>query len=811
MHLPEVEIHPTQVRCFGARASLELESPLAGVLRLRHSPCAQQATFSHPNLPEKTSFAVLTHEHLPLTVREEGAVLHVSAAGVRLELSRSSGRWRFFDADGGDPGHPLVQCVDVSGEATADYPVTRYETRLTLSAPPGEAYLGLGEKVGTLNKRGQRVTFWNTDVMPHHPDTDPLYVSIPMFVGLKDGIAWGLFLDESAKLELDLARDTPEQLSFRSRGPELDVYLFVGPTLKDVLGRYTALTGRAQVPPLWALGAQQSRWGYESETDIRAVIAGYRSRALPLDAVYLDIDHQDGYRSLTFSPARFPNPRALAKDAAAEGVKLIAIVDPALEATEGNPLYTKTRDADLLVRSDRGPVLVGEVWSKPAVFPDFTRAETRRVWGEAHKPFLEAGIAGIWNDMNEPAAFSIASAASNLIPRPSPGSDVGRLDGPTLPMDARHGERRHLDVHNVYGATMSQATFEGLSRLAPTRRPFVLTRSAFAGIQRYAWLWTGDNSSLWSHLELSIPMLLGLGLSGVPFTGADIPGFLGHPNGELLVRWMELGCFYPLMRNHAARGTPFQEPWRFGEPYLSLARELLERRYRLLPTLYSLAEEASRTGAPPLRPLVWSAPADAEALAAWDQLMLGDGLLVAPLTRAEQTRRLLYLPMGAWLPISIDKGGLRARGGVLQGGTHVIAEAPLGETPMYLRAGSTLALTEPALHTTTANWSSLTWHVHAGPRIFGTLYEDAGEGQGPLRRTELHGGYDGDLLWLEPAVTGSAAGALPWARSEVTVVIHGTEASTITAARGTRAARFQAGALVLTLEPGFGRVELDLS
>lgn len=751
MRLVDSAIEPTRLHLWGARAALEVRSPLPGVLRLRHAPSSAHAGFTHPQLAPKQSWAVVTDEARPLEVRREGDTFHVTAEGVALELSLANGTWSFRDAE----GRLLARCESVSGEFSPQMPLNHSRARLSLHAPEDEAYLGFGEKVGPLDKRGMRLTFWNTDVMPHHPDTDPLYISIPFSLGLRGGIAWGFFLDETWRSEVDVAYGDPESVSWETWGSELDVYLIAGPHPADVVRRYVTLTGRPPLPPLWSLGAQQSRWGYENADDIRGVIQAYRSRGLPLDTVYLDIDYLESFKVWTWDRSRFPDPEGLMREAAEAGVRLVPIINPNVKAEPGYAPYEEAKARDFLVRADSGDVLVGEVWARPAVFPDFTREEVQHWWGDWHQEFLEQGIAGIWNDMNEPACFSLIEASGSVHAAGGRMEEAKRTEGKTLPYAARHGTRRHLEVHNVYGMAMVKAGFEGFRRLVPDRRPFLLSRAGYAGMQRYAAAWTGDNSSHWEHLELSMPMLMGLGLSGVSFTGADIPGFVGRPSAELFTRWTQLGTFYPLMRNHAAKTMPFQEPWRFGERYLALARAALERRYRLLPTLYSLMHEAAESGLPVLRPLLMIDPADAEALRAFDAFLFGRDLLVAPITKPGHTKRLVYLPKGQWLEWpNLDKAGA-----VREGGQHLIAEGPLDTVPLWLRAGGGVALTQPAPHTTTANWEQLEWHIHAGPDVRLSLYEDAGDGYGESRLTTITGGMDRGRFWLERRVQGSLAPA----------------------------------------------------
>jgi alpha-glucosidase len=798
---------PHLLRLAGPQMALEVSAPLPGVLRLRHAAVAHHSS-STPQLAPKHSWAVPAaslDQPQPLTVAEGGSGwLEIAGAGLTLRLDQATGTWV-----AGSNGRKLLASTLVEGRVRQDDAAGSYRSRLCLEAEAGLAYLGFGEKYGPLDKRGLHFTFWNTDVVPHMPDTDPFYQSIPFFIGLdpsENGHAWGFFLDESWRSEVDVAAADPNSIEWQVWGPELDCYLIAGPSIAEVVAHYTALTGRTPLPPLWSLGMQQSRWGYSHQQEILGIIEGYRSRNLPLDVAYLDIDYMDGYKIWTFDQARYPDPKLLSQQAAAQGVKLVTIIDPGIKQQAGYPVYDQALANDYLVRVDRGEVLVGEVWPRPAVYPDFSQEKARNWWAGWHKSFLDLGIAGFWNDMNEPSAFSLQSehgftSEGDVI------AGVRQTEGKTLPYNARHGIRRHLEVHNVYALEMCRASREGMLAARPDERPFVLTRAGFAGIQRYSAVWTGDNSSYWSHLEDSITMLLGLGLSGVAFTGADIPGFAASATPELFVRWMQLGVFYPLMRNHSATGTPYQEPWRFGAAALALARQSLEQRYRLLPTLYSLMNEAHEQGLPVLRPLLMLEQGH-DSLHCNDAFLFGPDLLVAPAVRPGCHKRLVYLPNHAaerWVELRFQGSELYATA-LLEAGYH-IADCPAERTPLFLRAGGGIALTKAALHTSSANWSSLEWHLAAAEQLSTTLYEDQGQGyaheQGVLRRTEIVGASSGGSFTLKR----NSEGQLPAARDEETLFIYGM--SKITAVRGVRQWQYWDGVLRLLAPAVWREIVID--
>ncbi len=577
---------------------------------------------------------------------------------------------------------------------------------------PGERFFGCGERTAGLEKTGSHQLFWNYDPPEGHTASfNNLYTSIPFVLSLHEGRARGLFVDNPGRVEIDLAKADPDQVVLQTATGNLVYYVFDGPTPRDVLERYTELTGRIGMPPLWALGNQQSRWSYMSADELRAVARGFRERAIPCDVLYLDIDYMDGYRVFTVDEERFPDPAAFIAELAADGFRVVTIVDPGVKVDDAYPVYVEGRDRGYYCRTFRDEEYRNVVWPGTCAFPDFTNPATREWWGDNHAALLDLGVAGIWCDMNEPALF---------VPQQS-----------TMPEDVVHpggGEPRlHAQVHNLYGSQMAQATRDGLARLRPERRPFVISRAGFAGLQRHALQWTGDNSSWWEHLWMSMPQLQNLGLSGMAFCGVDCGGFFGDCDGELLARWTEAAIFQPFLRNHSQMGSVRQEPWAFGEPWEGMIGAMLRLRMRLLPYLYGLFEEAHRTGAPVMRPLLFEHPGDAVTYTADDEFMLGDALLVAPVTRPGVEHRHVYLPAGTWVQWWT--------GEVATGPVHTLAHAPLGRPALYARANAAIPLWPERMHTGEPA-GRLTLRVHAvpGEPVTRSLYEDAGDGFGPSAR-----------------------------------------------------------------------------
>jgi alpha-glucosidase len=573
--------------------------------------------------------------------------------------------------------------------------------------PEGERYFACGERTSGLEKTGTRQMFWNVDPPAGHTASfNNLYTSIPFVLCLHEGRAHGVFYDHPGRIELDLAKADPSRVVVTAH-EDLEVSVILGPTPADVLERYTALTGRTPMPPLWALGNQQSRWSYMSAEEVLSVASEFRSRGIPCDVLYLDIDHMDGYRVFTWDGERFPDPAGLIAALRDDGFRVVTITDPGVKVDESYPVYATGRSRGFFCLARDGSEYRNVVWPGLCAFPDFVNPAVREWWGSLHAGLVDAGVAGVWCDMNEPAMFVPAQS--------------------TMPEDVVHpaggSPRLHADVHNAYGSYMAEAARSGLARLRPDARPFVISRAGYAGLQQHALQWTGDNSSWWEHLWMSMPQLQNLGLSGIAWAGVDIGGFFDDCDGELLARWTEFGAFQPFCRNHSAMGTARQEPWAFGEPWETVCRSMLELRMQLLPYLYTAFEECHRTGAPILRPLLFAYPADEATYSADDQFMVGSSLLVAPITRPGVEHRHVYLPAGSWHHFFTGER--------FDGPAHILAHAPLGQPAVYARSSAPIPM-GPVLQHTSEVPDSLTWRVFVGPGAgSGSLYEDSGDGYGP--------------------------------------------------------------------------------
>ncbi|MCZ7540477.1 MAG: glycoside hydrolase family 31 protein [Anaerolineae bacterium] len=685
-----VEEVPNGVALRAERAAVELIALGDEVLRVRLSPAGSFAPLF--------SYAVIGGGDPPRTLRilDEGDAVLVQTARMTCRASKADCRLTLSTADG------RVLSEDAEGLAWRGDEV-RWSRRL----PSGESCHGLGERASSFDLRGKRLTLWNNDPGPAYPrDADPIYTSIPFYVGVQGDLACGFLWDNPARGAVDLGADDAGTMAFSAEEGELCLYALAGPTLPDVLRQFTALVGRAPLPPLWALGFHQSRWGYRTVADFRRLAHEFRARRLPCDVLTFDIDYMDGYRVFTWNRAEFPDLPGLVSELAGQGFKSVGIVDPGIKVDSGYEVYESGLREDAFLRMPDGSLVSGPVWPGMCHFPDFTRPAVRAWWAERVARLLHAvGFAGLWNDMNEPAIIALRM-------------------GTTLPDAAQHGwegiGRSHAGGgHNVYGMLMARATREGFAEARPDARPFVMTRAAYAGAGRYTASWTGDNDATWDHLRLSISMVLNCGLSGMAFTGPDVGGFAGNPDGELFARWMQLASLLPYFRVHSMAGTAPQEPWSYGERVEAVARQALEWRYGLLPTLYSVAAECAHNGLPLVRPLLLADPADPRLHGIDDAYLVGDALLVAPVLEPGAVERPVVLPRGTWY--ALDSGQ------PVEGGSTVTADAPLERLPVYVRAGKVLALWPLMQYVGEQPVEELLLRVYAGDGET-ALYEDAGEG-----------------------------------------------------------------------------------
>lgn len=561
-----------------------------------------------------------------------------------------------------------------------------------------EKFYGLGDKTGFLNKDHYSYEMWNTDnPAPQVDNFQRLYKSIPFFLVLGNAMPYGIFMDNTFRSCFNMGEESREYYYFAAEQGDLDYYFIAGKALPEVVEGYTRLTGRVKVPQLWTLGYHQSRWSYGTEEEVRELAKKFREYHIPCDVIHLDIDYMERFKVFTWGKENFSDPKKLLTDLEKDGYKVVTIIDPGVKVEEGYEVYDEGVEHNYFVLDTDGSIYVNEVWPGDAVYPDFGRKEVRDWWGGKQKHLLDMGVRGVWNDMNEPASFR------GEIPDDIQFHQEGRL--------TTHGE-----IHNVYGHYMAEATYQGLAKL-DGRRPFVITRACYAGTQKYSTAWTGDNHSIWAHLQMAVPQLCNLGLSGMAFVGTDVGGFGSDVTPELLIRWVQTGCFSPLFRNHSAKGTKAQEPWQFGEEVMNIYRKYVELRYRLLPYFYDAFYETEKKGMPVMRPLVLQYEKDKNTWNLNDEFLAGSSLLVSPVVEQGAEKKLVYLPEGTWYDYWT--------GEALSGSAYLIKDAPLDVCPVFVKGGAIIPNYPPQEYTGEKQVEELTLDVYEGNGSY-MHYQDDG-------------------------------------------------------------------------------------
>jgi len=644
---------------------------------------------------------------------------------VDVEGANSKKKWSLSGRQGGFR-------VEFAGEAVAEFSevsrglpdwLDREDERdwLNLVHRTGRdsKVFGLGERTGYLEKSGRDYEMWNRDPNGFYThNEDPLYSSTPFYV-VHGGAASehefvGLYLHQSERSVFRVKNGKLQDgIGIAVAAPKATIYLLAGSNLKEVVESYTKLTGKPLMPPKWAIGYHHSKYGVPNNEEEAVELAEkFREKEVPCDALYFDIQHMDGKRDYTWDGERFPNPEETLEKLHGMNFKTVNIVDPGIKEEEGYEVYDSGKDEDAYVKDEEGDDFAGSVWPGFCVFPDFIREEVRDWWAGWNQDLLEQGVDGIWNDMNEPAVFFGKKQLERMAESVEDGFngsdhidyqfkyDLRNMsDRASEEMVHRDEKNNHVDhgkIHNLYGLYEAKATRKGFMELRPGDRPFILTRAGFSGIQKYAAKWTGDNSSTWEHMKMSVQMVLNLGLAGIPFVGPDVGGFDGDVEAELLTRWIQLGSVFPFFRNHSSLDTVSQEPWSFGDMYEEINRKFISFRYRLLPFLYTQFYRSHVSGLPIARPLFMEFPEDDQSYEVSDQFMVGEAMLVAPVLERGANRRLLYLPYG-------ETGEELAwkdwwTGDHYKSGYHVF-EAPLNTMPVFLRPGHGVPLTDAVQHT----------------------------------------------------------------------------------------------------------------
>ncbi|MFN8006191.1 MAG: glycoside hydrolase family 31 protein [Terriglobia bacterium] len=695
---PMVALQPkqTEQRFQSPRANVVIKVLAPDLIRVRMIP----GTTIGPDY----SWAVVKADwpEVPVVFSGDAKTRVMKTSDLEVRIRLSPFRLSFYDAKG------RLVCEDAREMSYEGERVRSWKTM-----PPDEHYYGLGEKSGPLDKRGHSYVMWNTDPAGYEALTDPMYQTVPFFLGLREGKAYGIFFDNSYRSSFDLGAESDAYYSFGAEGGEMNYYFFSGPDPKAVLGRFTELVGRTFLPPLWSVGYIQSSAYYAPEATLRFVAANFRQRHIPCDAVFFDTMHMKDNLSFTWDKSRFPNPRELIADLRRLGFHSMEIVDPGLKADEGYWIYKQGLAGGHFLRKKDGELYFGIIWPGTSVFPDFTSEKTRSWWAALMEDDVNDGIAGVLTDMNEPTIDQIP-LEKGWIP--------GSLD-PNIVFYDRGLRSPYAKNHNIYGMLMSAATREGFLKFRSKERPFVITRATYAGGQRYAAQWTGDNLSTWECLRASLRLVMSMGVSGMPFAGSDIGGFSGYPTAELYTRWLQAGVFHPFMWTHSGDAERTLDPWSFGLQYEEINRRTIELRYRLLPYLYNAFYQATQTGLPVMRPLFLDFPDDQTAMDMTPagqnyEFMFGDDLLVAPVVKEGELRRKVYLPKGEWIEFESGKP--------FAGPAQITVAAPLDHIPIYVRRGAILPTRQVVEFVDQAPIDPLTFEVFPGGNSSRDYYEDDG-------------------------------------------------------------------------------------
>ena len=654
-----------------------------------YSPTIIRVSISKNFNPDDRSFAVIRQPLANFDFDESSANIDITTPALKLSIQKSPLRFNFFTAAGSSLSEDDARFgTNWQGERVICY------RRLF----EGERFIGLGEKTGNLDRRGAAYVNWNTDAPNHTPESDPLYKTFPFFIGLHSGLTYGLFLDNTHKSYFDFGASTDDETSwFGADGGDLNYYFFGAQGVAKIIEDYTWLTGRMEMPPLWSLGYQQCRWSYMSADEVLNIAQTFRKKQIPADVVYCDIDYMDDFKIFTWNKKTFPKPKQMLDKLKAMDFRLVTIVDPGIKVEEGYKEYDEGIEQDYFAKYPDGENYTGYVWPGRCHFPNFFREEVREWWGAAFTALTQPGVEGFWNDMNEPAAW-----------------------GQDIPWIVKFGDKFMPEMRNAYGMQMARATYDGTRKIMGNKRPFVLTRAAYSGTQRYSAVWTGDNTGTDAHMLLGQRLVNSLGITGMSFIGVDIGGFSGNPTPELMVRWNSLGVYTPMFRNHAIQGSKMREPWEWGKDNEQIIKKDIEQRYKLLPYLYSSFYQSTQTGLPVSRTLAIEHSFDENVFDErfQNEFMFGDAILVAPVESTKLTED-VYLPQGSWYRLSSDR--------FYEGEQIVNVQAPLTDLPVFVKAGGIIPMQSVVQSTNEKGDGILQIHIWNGREANSFIYyEDDG-------------------------------------------------------------------------------------
>lgn len=579
--------------------------------------------------------------------------------------------------------------------------------KMSKACQKAESFYGLGDKPVEVNMKGKRFENWATDSYAFGKHTDPIYKAIPFYTAIQDNKSYGIFFDNTFKTHFDFAQERRNVTSFWAQGGEMNYYFIYGPQMQDVVANYTDLTGKPHaLPPLWALGFHQCKWSYYPESNVKEVTNTFRDLKIPCDAIYLDIDYMDGFRCFTWDKNYFPDPKRMVKELEDEGFKTVVIIDPGIKIDLEYDVFKEALDKDYFCKRADGPYMKGKVWPGECYFPDYTKPEVREWWSGLFQELIEdIGVKGVWNDMNEPAVMDVPNKS--------------------FPDDVRHdydgNPCSHRKAHNIYGTQMARATYHGLKKYAYPKRPFVITRSAYSGAQRYTSTWMGDNVATWEHLSIANNQAQRMAMSGFSFAGSDIGGFAEQPQGELFARWIQLGVFHAFCRVHSSGDHGDQEPWVFGEEITDIVRKFVELRYQLLPYLYTAFWKYINDGTPILKSLVLYDQEDTSTHYRSDEFVYGEQILVCPIIEPNAKGRRMYVPKGKWYNFWTDE--------VVDGGKEIWVDADIDSMPIFIKEGAVIPKYPVQQYVGEKTFDEITLDVYYKEgKETSTLYDDAHDG-----------------------------------------------------------------------------------
>lgn len=658
-----------------------------------YSPAVIRVRLDKKKLEKDFSYAVIAKPvETKVSISQNDQEITITTDSLKARITKKPYSVTFYTPDG------RVISQDEKGLNTSwvSEEVTTYK-----KIQDGERFIGLGEKTGDLDRRGSGYTNWNNDAYGYSTEQDPIYSTIPFYMGIHHGLNYGIFLDNTYQSDFNFGASNDRFSSFGAQGGEMNYYFIYHKHLADIITSYTALTGRMNMPPLWSLGYQQNRYSYYPDLEVMRIAQTLREKKIPADGITLDIHYMDQYKLFTWDKKRFPNPLAMNKKLSDMGFTTTVIVDPGIKVEKGYDAYESGLKENIFIKYPDSSNYAGQVWPGWCNFPDFTSEKARAWWRNQVKFFADNGISGIWNDMNEIATWG----------KKMPSNVLFNYDGAMA---------SHRQAHNVYGMQMARSSYEG-ARASMNKRPFILTRAGYAGLQRYTAIWTGDNRSEEDHMLLGVRLLNSLGLSGVPFTGMDIGGFLGTPGTSLFARWVQIGAFNPYFRNHTAVNTQSSEPWTHGEEVLEISRNYISLRYKLMPYLYSAFFEATQSGLPVMRSLAIDYTFDAKVFDTrfQNQYLFGKAFLVLPFESTKEFGK-AYFPNGSWYNLYTDEKQ--------DGGTEKILGLSISKLPVYVKESSIVPMQSLVQTTQEKPTDTLCIHIYKGNlKNSFVYYEDDGQ------------------------------------------------------------------------------------